>query len=457
MTADSTDIAVIGAGIVGIAVAYHLKKAAPDLDVALIDSGAPMALTSAQSGENYRNWWPHPVMKAFTDHSIDLMEELARETDNRLNMTRRGYVLATRATEIEAMQAELAYGYGDEYATHVRVHKMGNADAYEPPLHENWDTAPNGVDILRGAALIQRLFPYFDGELQTIIHIRRAGAVDGQQMGQIMLERFRVAGGKRRLAEVTDIDKTDDFKLTLRPSDGKGDNLRAARIVNAAGPFLGQIAAMLGSTLPITTVLQQKVAFEDTEGVIPRTMPFSIDLDDQLIDWADDEREHLAEDPDHAWLANIMPGAIHCRPDGGDNGTWIKIGWAYNETPSEPTREPILDDHFPEVVIRGTARLNPALKAYYGRLPRNRTHYGGYYTMTDENWPLIGPTDVDGCFVAGAMSGFGTMAACATGELLANWMLGRELPEYAEALSIRRMADPTLMAELHAQQSRGIL
>ncbi|MBT6095941.1 MAG: FAD-binding oxidoreductase, partial [Rhodospirillaceae bacterium] len=91
MTMDSTDIAVIGAGIVGIAVAYHLKKAAPKLSVTLIDSGQPMALTSAQSGENYRNWWPHPVMKAFTDASIDLMEDLSRVTDNRLNMSRRGY------------------------------------------------------------------------------------------------------------------------------------------------------------------------------------------------------------------------------------------------------------------------------------------------------------------------------------------------------------------------------
>ncbi|MEM9585447.1 MAG: hypothetical protein AAGA08_20255 [Pseudomonadota bacterium] len=63
-------------------------------------------------------------------------------------------------------------------------------------------------------------------------------------------------------------------------------------------------------------------------------MPVSIDLDDQRIDCSDDEGEvHLA-DPDYAWLAKAMPGAIHCRPDGGDMGSWVKLGGAYIERAS---------------------------------------------------------------------------------------------------------------------------
>ena len=93
------DIAVVGAGIVGIACAYHLALSERRPKVALIDPLAPMSLTSAASGENYRNWWPHPVMTAFTDYSIDLMEAVARESDNRLHMTRRGYALATRQAD----------------------------------------------------------------------------------------------------------------------------------------------------------------------------------------------------------------------------------------------------------------------------------------------------------------------------------------------------------------------
>ena len=83
-------------------------------------------------------------------------------------------------------------------------------------------------------------------------------------------------------------------------------------------------------------------------------------------------------------------------------------------------------------------------------------HYGGYYTITEENWPLIGPTDVEGFYINGAMSGFGTMAACASGELCAQWVLDLDLPEYANQLSLKRYSNSQFMHQL-LQQNRGIL
>ena len=70
---DGVDVAVIGAGIIGISVAYALAVHHGVRRVTLIDAGDPMAMTSAQSGENYRNWWPHRLMTAFTDHATDLL------------------------------------------------------------------------------------------------------------------------------------------------------------------------------------------------------------------------------------------------------------------------------------------------------------------------------------------------------------------------------------------------
>ena len=77
---DEFEVAVIGAGNVGIAVAYYLMKEQHFKRVALIDNRDPMSLTSAQSGENYRDWFPHPVINEFTAHSIRLMEELDERT-----------------------------------------------------------------------------------------------------------------------------------------------------------------------------------------------------------------------------------------------------------------------------------------------------------------------------------------------------------------------------------------
>jgi glycine/D-amino acid oxidase-like deaminating enzyme len=453
---EKTDIAIIGAGSIGIAVAYYLATRHGAKRVVLLDSGDPMALTSAQSGENYRNWWPHPVMTAYTDQAIDLLEEIARASGNRIHMNRRGYALVTRRDAPEDLIAELHRGYGEGAGTRIRIHERGFGSSYQPAVSAGWGAAPDGVDVLMDRSLIRAHFPSLAPDAATILHIRRAGDISGQQLGRFMLEAIRAAGGRLRRARVTGIQAGPPFTLTVEEADGSS-TLRADRIVNAAGPFFNEIAALLGEELPVTCVYQQKVAFEDVEGAIPRDLPFTIDLDGQELAWTDEERVELASEPEAAALLSPMPGGIHRRPEGGEGSRWIKLGWAYNTTPSDPAGEPPIDPNFPDVVIRGASRLSPALRSYLGRLPRGARHYGGYYTMTPENWPLIGPMRTPGAFMAGALSGFGTMAATATGAACAAWVAGAERPDYAKAFTLGRYDDHALMAELRASASKGVL
>jgi glycine/D-amino acid oxidase-like deaminating enzyme len=203
-------------------------------------------------------------------------------------------------------------------------------------------------------------------------------------------------------------------------------------------------------------VYQQKIAFADVERAVPRDMPFTIDLDGQALAWSDEDREILAGDPSTRHLVEPMRGGIHCRPDGPVDGNRIKLGWAYNDAPSDPRAAEPIDPQFPDTVLRGASRLQPKLAAYIGRLPRDARHYGGYYTMTDENWPLIGPMETPGAFVAGALSGYGSMAACATGAVCAAWVAGKPIPEYARVLTLDRRQDAALMAEL-AELGKGTL
>jgi D-arginine dehydrogenase len=440
----------------GIAAAYYLCIRHGRSRIALIDRGHPMGLTSAASGDNYRNWWPHPVMTEFTDRSIDLMEAIARDTGNRIRMTRRGYALATRNADPRALIEQLHLGYGADAGAAIRIHDGKGAGGDVPPLSVDWQRAPAGVDVLLDRDLIRRSFPSLARDIGAVLHIRRAGDIGGQQLGQFMLERIREKGGVVRRGRVAGIDKHGRFVLAIE-RDGIAEIMRADILVNAAGPYLAEIAALLDETLPVETVLQQKIAFRDGRGAIPRAMPFAIDLDGQTLDWDAEERAALAAHPSRAWLTLPLPGGIHCRPDGGDAGQWIKLGWAYNRLPSAPLAEPEFDPSFPEIVLRAASRLNPSLKEYYGRLPRERVHYGGYYTMTRENWPLIGRMRTDGAFVIGALSGFGTMAACAAGELCAKWIAGAARPGYADKLSLARYEDEELMTELIGAGSKGVL
>jgi glycine/D-amino acid oxidase-like deaminating enzyme len=454
-----TEIAVIGGGIAGIATAYYLVVKHRRRDVLIVEAGQPMGFTTAQSGENYRDWWPHPVMAQFTGRSIELMEDIARDSANAIHMTRGGYALATRRNTIDELLEQLRCGYKAAGAGTIRVRAgrdaAKNLAPYEPPEPGPWHAAPAGVDVLTHRDLIGRFFPQFDPAVSAVLHIRRAGDISAQQLGQFMLERHRSGGGRLIGGTVDSIEHSNTFRLTV--AGGRPCVIRAETIINAAGPFLGKIAGMLNLELPVENILQQKIAFEDRAGAIPRQAPFSVDLDPQILDWSAEERQLLLEDAETAWLAERLPGGAHCRPDGGLQGNWVKLGWAYNTRASEPVYDPSFYEHFPDMVLRGAAALQPALKTYYAGLPRPLSHYGGYYTMTRENWPLIGPMGIDGAFMVGALSGFGTMAACAAGELCADWIGGDVLPAYALALSLARYEDHALMVEIDALASRGVL
>ena len=448
---------VIGAGIAGIATAHYLSLRPEIGRITIVDRGQPMAFTSAQSGENYRNWWPHPVMTAFTDLSISLMEKIDCTTVGGVGLTRRGYALATRRTDIGELVDALHDGYADAATDALRFHRPGDADAYEPPNSADWRTAPDGVDVITDRNLIRHTFPSYDPEIEAVIHVRRAGSVDSSRLGRRMLEIARGRGAERITGTVEAVARAaGGFEVEVATAEGSR-RPAADLVFNAAGPFVADIGRMTGYDLPVSNVRQQKIAFEDRERAIPRDTPFSIDLDGQEIDWGDDDRAVMLEDDAAAWLAGPMPGGIHCKPEGAERGSWVKLGWAYTTDPTTPRRESELDDRFPEVVLRGAARLNPALKIYYERLPRPMSHYGGYYTMTKENWPLVGPAGPDGSFVVGALSGFGTMAACAAGYLAAALAAGAEVPDYTGLLGLARYDDPEFVAALGKTARSSVL
>jgi glycine/D-amino acid oxidase-like deaminating enzyme len=386
-------------------------------------------------------------MVEFTNRSIDLMEEISRESDNKINMSRRGYALVTRSTEIDEIDSQLREGLGGSAALHLRYHDMPDAPNYKLAEKVDWKRPLSGVDILQNQQLIRDTFPSFAHDVKTVIHIRRGGDISGQQLGSYMLDFLKKNGAKRIVGVVKKICKGFLYDLELSTKDGV-KILKAEKIVNAAGPFADQIAKMLGIELPLHNILQQKIMFKDNKKAIPREMPFAIDLDGQKIDWTDEEREMILENSKFQWLAKDMPGFAHCRPEGGVSVSWIKLGWAFNKKRAVACWKPMLEDNFPDIVLRGVARLNPGLRAYYNRLPRAMHHYGGWYTMTEENWPLIGPMGPEGAFMNCALSGFGTMASCAGGELCAAWVVGAELPSYAKGFSLERYEDEALTNSL---------
>jgi len=437
----TADVVICGAGIAGISAAYHLAVKHGVTDVALVDERPPLSLTSANSAECYRNWWPGPgdAMVALMNRSIDLLEDLARETDNAFRLNRRGYLYATadpaRIPAFMAAAEEAALlGAGP-----VRVHQ-GQEDhiRYLPAPPDGFKRQPTGADVLLDQTLIRKHFPGLAEETVAVVHARRCGWFSGQTMGAYLLERARERGIRLMTARVEAVDVVNNRVERVRLS---GETIATRCVVNAAGPFLQSVGKLLGVELPVYTELHTKVAFADHQHIVPRDAPLLIWSDPQLLRWNDDERAELSRSPDTQWLLQTFPSGVHTRPEGPADSPIILIMWDYHADPAPPTFPPPFDPWYPELALRGLARMIPALRAYFDRMPKPVVD-GGYYTRTRENRPLIGPLPVKGAYVIGAFSGFGMMASCGAGELLAAHVTGSPLPHYAPAFSLERYDDP---------------
>ena len=443
MSANTAEVVICGAGIAGIAAAYHLAVRRGVTGVVLVDERPPLSLTSDKSTECYRNWWPGPgdAMVSLMNRSIDLLEELARESGNVFRMNRRGYLFATadparvpalmrRAAEAEKL------GSGP-----VRVHTSASSD-YRPAPADGFDRAPTGADVIIEPALIRKHFPCLAADTVALLHARRCGWFSGQQLGMYMLERAREKGVRLVEGRVERVDTTGGrVRAVTLAARGGATTLATPRFVDAAGPFTKHVGRLLGVELPLFCERHAKVAFNDVRRAVPREAPMMIWTDPVRLPWSDEERAELGRSPEHRRLLDEFPAGVHGRPEGAGESPVVLLIWTYEVEPVEPTFPIEFDPAYGEIALRGMSRMIPALAAYLGRLPRTVVD-GGYYAKTRENRFLAGPLPVEGAYVLGGLSGYGLMASNGAADLLADHITERPLPPYAPAFRLERYDDP---------------
>jgi glycine/D-amino acid oxidase-like deaminating enzyme len=475
MSNSTAEVVICGAGIAGVAAAYFLATQHGLTDITLVERGDPLSLTSDKSTEAYRNWWPGPgdAMVAFMNRSIDLLERIAEATDNRIQLNRRGYLYTTADPAKIAQLRMVAEEAAQLGAGALRIHEPTNdqrpttndqqptseasRSSYVPAPAHGFAGQPDGADLIVDPALIRAQFPYLSEHTVAVLHARRCGWFSAQQLGMYLLEQARERGVRLLRGQVTGVDTAEGRVRGVRVVTGAGEELIATpRFVNAAGPLLPDVGRLLGVELPVFSERHIKIAFNDHLHAVPRDAPMLIWVDDVELPWSADEREALAEDAETSWLLGRFPAGVHCRPEGHGASTSLLILWNYHLEPVEPIFPPAVEDHYAELALRGMAVMIPGLAQYFDRAPKPYID-GGYYTKTRENRPLIGPLPVDGAYIVGALSGYGLMAACAAGELLAAHMTGSALPHYAPAFALSRYADPAYQALLEDWPDTGQL
>jgi glycine/D-amino acid oxidase-like deaminating enzyme len=216
-------VVIIGGGIIGLAIGYYLTKKGVS-DVTVVERGE---LAGEASAGNTGGAWPearhHGDLMARLGHaSLRLYEELAGQDGLAFDFRHNGVLAVfTNSTEWDAAVRERTVGAHEE---HVELLDGRRVHEFEPHI---------------GPAVAGGLYFAQGGQGNSALFTRR------------LAERIRRAGGRFLThTDVTELIVKEDRVDAVRTTQGMIPKCDV--VVNAAGPWAGQVARFAGVPLPIS-------------------------------------------------------------------------------------------------------------------------------------------------------------------------------------------------------------
>ncbi len=381
----TTRAVVIGGGIGGCSALYHLTREGWT-DAMLLERDELTSGTTWHSAAQVTNFGGIQVMVGLKTHSIRLYEDLANDPDYPINYHHGdgGLRLASQDWHIDGYRhfQSMARGMGVEFEL---------LDPEECARRHPLITTDN----LKGA-----LWDPMDGD------------IDPAQLCQALARRARKAGAEvHRHTAVTGLTQTADGWIV---HTGKGD-IHAEHVVNAGGYRCNEIAAMMGTQLPVVSMEHQYFLTEP----IPQIEAL-------------DRRVPLLRCPTDDFYSRQEKNGLLVGFYEQDCRTWGRGGIDPNFTnalcPDDPERVlPVLENVFERMPCLTETGIH--------------TIVNGPITYTPDGVPLVGP--VGGRRNAWAITGLraGLGEGGGHGWLLAQMMVHGEAEYDTWALDPRRFGD----------------
>lgn len=296
------DVLVIGGGVVGLSTALYLAR--EGVDVLVADrSETGLAATTANAGSLHVQLLSYdfgdkaealgtagPAMATLPlgPRSIALWREIARDAGESCGIrTEGGLMLAETEEEMAWLRGKTAAERSAGIENHViGANELRDIAPYLAPRFLGAAFCPDEgqIDPLRGTAALLGL-------------ARKAGA--------------RIAGG----IEVTGIDR-DGSGYAAATEAG---TIRAGRVVVAAGPWSGRIAALAGVRLPVGGLVQQVIATEPTAPLVPHLVAHA----GRHLSFKQGPQGHLLIGGGWPGIHDPVSGTTRNRRDSIEGNLWI--------------------------------------------------------------------------------------------------------------------------------------
>jgi sarcosine oxidase, subunit beta len=305
---DRAEVVVVGAGIVGVSVAWHLARAGVR-DVVVVERGSLAGAASGKPLGGLRAQFSDRLNAALALRSLEAYARLGADMDHR----RVGYLFLLGPEHVDAFERAVALqrelGIPSELVTPARARELA------PPIDPDRYALAAFCPIDGHARPLAAAQAYADG-------LRRRGG--------------RLVTG----TEVTGIDVRDGEIAAVRTSAGV---VRTSTVVCAAGAWSREVGALAGVELDVTP-LRRQIAFTPPTPLSTPGLPFTIDLastfyfhgagDGLLLGMSDPDEEHGFHLPyEERWLPTLRAAAARCAPALADLP--LGDGWAglYEVTP----------------------------------------------------------------------------------------------------------------------------
>lgn len=352
-------VVVVGGGVIGASVAYHLARRGRR-DVVILDRGAePGEGSTGRATGGFRAQYATPINIRLSLLARDKLRRFEAETGVNPGYSPAGYLwLASTGAELATLRA-------------------GQAVQHAEGLSEAAEVGPDEIARLNPALCLDEVvggvFCPTDGFVNPL-RVLEGYLTGARRLGVQVRWNTEVTGFSLRAGETVS---------AVQTSRG---SFEVAAVVDAAGPWAAPVAALAGVDLPVVPLRRQVAATERCD-LLPPDMPMTIFAGDGF---------HLRVRDERVLLLWPTPGA-----EGRPWDTSVEPAWLDQVTAKAHRRVPVL---------RGAAIDRAA-------------SWGGLYEVSPDKHAILGPAPGrPNFFLANGSSGHGVMHAPALGQLLAEIM-----------------------------------
>ena len=367
MMTETTDVVIIGGGIIGSSIAYYLSEAGC-ANVLVIERELEQGLGSTgRATGGVRAQFSTAINVQMSLYSIDFFSQFEEATGRASGYQPNGYLfLATQEHHLDYLKNAREKQRAAGLAT-VEIVRPADIQAMIPQLRTD--------DVLGGS------------------YCATDGLIDPLSVMRGFMERASERGVRLWLGtEVTGIEINSGSISGVATTRGR---ISTRVVVNASGAWAAEVARLAGVEIPVVP-LRRQLVFARLPEDLPARLPMVIDMTDGF---------HFRR---ASQAGSETPSVLMAWPDP-------------LETPGFKT------DFQREFIQKVSARAAHRMPLLAQAVVDESRCRAGLYEMTPDHHAIIGPApNVRGLFLANGFSGHGVMHSPATGRIISDLILHKE-------------------------------